>query len=74
LGVINPTTRNWIESGNILNALKKIYGFDYRKIRDLVNDTLIATSARSNGATVITNNSADFELINKIKPFDLIFI
>lgn len=74
MGVINPTTRNWIESGSILNALKKRYGYDYSKKRDLVNDTLIATSSRSNGATVITNNGVDFELIRTIKFFNLIVI
>ncbi|MBI4229065.1 MAG: PIN domain-containing protein [Deltaproteobacteria bacterium] len=74
LGIINPTPRNWIESGTILNGLIKRYGFGYRKIRDLVNDTLIAMSARSNGAAVITNNSDDFEIIRKFKHFNLIVL
>jgi predicted nucleic acid-binding protein len=74
LGIINPTPRNWIESGAILNSLKKRYGFGYRKIRDLVNDTLIAVSARSNGAAVITNNSDDFEIIRRFKHFNLIVL
>jgi predicted nucleic acid-binding protein len=72
LGIINPTPRDWIESGTILNSLKKRYGFGYRKIKDLVNDTLIAVSARSNVATVITNNSDDFEIISKFKHFNII--
>ncbi|MBI2486228.1 MAG: PIN domain-containing protein [Deltaproteobacteria bacterium] len=74
LGIINPTPQNWIESGEILNRLKIKHGFDRRKIRDLVNDTLIATSARGNGAMVITNNGSDFELIREIRLFDLIVI
>jgi len=74
LGIVNPTPRNWIESGKILNSLQKRYGFGYRKLRDLVNDTLIAMSARSNGATVITNNSDDFEIIRRFKHFNLIVL
>lgn len=74
LGIINPTPQNWTESGEILNRLKIKHGFDRRKIRDLVNDTLIATSARGNGAMVITNNGSDFELIREIRLFDLIVI
>ena len=74
LGIINPTPLNWIESGTILNGLIKRYGFGYRKIRDLVNDTLIAMSARSNGATVITNNGDDFEIIKKFRHFNLMVL
>ena len=74
LGIINPTPGNWIESGAILNGLIKRYGFGYRRIRDLVNDTLIAMSARSNGATVITNNSDDFEIIKKLRHFNLMVL
>ncbi|MGB7291806.1 MAG: type II toxin-antitoxin system VapC family toxin [Thermodesulfobacteriota bacterium] len=74
LGIINPTPRNWIESGKILKGLIQRYGFGYRKIRDLVSDTLIAMSARSNGATVITNNSDDFEIIRELTHFNLMVL
>ena len=74
LGIINPTPSNWIEAGRILNKFKRRYGFGYRKLRDLVNDTLIAMSARSSGATVITNNGDDFEIIRKLKHFNLVVL
>jgi predicted nucleic acid-binding protein len=74
LGIINPTPSNWIEAGRILNEFKRRYGFGYRKLRDLVNDTLIAMSARSSGATVITNNGDDFEIIRKLKHFNLVVL
>ena len=39
--------------------------------RGLVNDALIALTARSIGAAVVTRNERDFRLIRGIRPFDL---
>jgi predicted nucleic acid-binding protein len=36
-----------------------------------VNDVLIALSARSIGATVVTSNARDFAAIREIRPFKL---
>jgi predicted nucleic acid-binding protein len=40
-------------------------------VRDLHFDVLIALTARSNGARVITSNRADFELIREYRAFKL---
>ena len=37
----------------------------------LVNDVLIALSARSIGATVVTGNARDFAAIREVRPFKL---
>jgi predicted nucleic acid-binding protein len=37
----------------------------------LLNDILIALSGRSIGATVVTRNREDFQLIQRVRPFSL---
>lgn len=69
--VFTPTEKNWIESGEILSSINKDKGFSPAKLRDLHFDVLIALTARNNGATVITSNRADFELIQSYKDFNL---
>jgi predicted nucleic acid-binding protein len=71
-GVISPTPLNWSETGRVLCLLKQRHGFDSGRMRALVNDALIAISARDSGATVITANLKDFTMIQEIRPFDLI--
>lgn len=71
-GVISPTPQNWSETGKVLCRLKRTFALDSRRVRDMVNDALIATSARSYGATVVTANLKDFQMIQEIRPFDMI--
>lgn len=69
--VFTPTEKNWIESGEILSSINSDKGFSPAKLRGLHFDVLIALTARSNGATVITSNTADFELIRSYRDFNL---
>jgi predicted nucleic acid-binding protein len=69
--VLVPTEKNWIDSGQILTAMRHDHGFSTAKLRDLHFDVLIALTARNHGATLITSNRADFELIHSYRPFDL---
>jgi predicted nucleic acid-binding protein len=46
-------------------------GFEPSKLRDLHFDVLIALTARSHGAMLITSNRADFELIREYRDFNL---
>ena len=61
--VLVPTVANWIESGQILSKLRAMKGFSPEKLRALHFDALIALTARSYGARLVTSNRADFELI-----------
>ena len=61
--ILTPTEKNWIDSGRMLEAIRSNRGFSPEKLRDLHFDVLIALTARSNGARLITSNRADFELI-----------
>ena len=69
--ILTPTEKNWIESGEILARIRADHGFAPAKLRDLHFDALIALTARSQGARLITTNRIDFELINRYCQFIL---
>lgn len=69
--VWTPSEGNWIDSALILKRMRKELGFSAGKLRELHFDVLIALTARSNGARVITSNARDFELIQGYRSFEL---
>jgi hypothetical protein len=69
--ILTPTERNWLESGQILGRIYTDRGFKPDKLRDLHVDVLIALTARSYGARLITSNGSDFEMINRYRPIQL---
>jgi predicted nucleic acid-binding protein len=68
---LTPTEKNWLESGEILAKIRADLGFPAHKLRDLHFDVLIALTARSHGARLITSNRADFEMINRYRSLQL---
>lgn len=70
---MTPTERHWIEAGEILKHVRDREHYDSDKIRDLAFDVLIALSARSIGATLVTCNEADFRAIGRHLAFDAVF-
>jgi predicted nucleic acid-binding protein len=69
--ILTVTANNWLESGQILTKMRADKGFEPHKLRDLHFDVLIALTARSSGARLITSNRADFELIRTYRDFKL---
>jgi predicted nucleic acid-binding protein len=69
--ILTPTEKNWLESGQILGKIYTRKGFNPDKLRDLHFDVLIALTARSHGARLITSNRTDFELISNYKKIQL---
>jgi predicted nucleic acid-binding protein len=69
--VFTPTKGDWTESGQILAKMRGDKGFEPVKLRNLHFDVLIALTARSHGARLITSNRADFELIRAYRDFAL---
>lgn len=69
--ILTPTEGNWLESGQILGEIRRDHGFTPDKLRDLHFDVLIALTARSHGARLITSNRSDFEIINGYRRFQL---
>jgi predicted nucleic acid-binding protein len=69
--ILTPTQKNWLESGQVLSKIRTDLGFAPEKVRDLHFDVLIALTVRAHGATLITSNRTDFELIRSYREFDL---
>jgi predicted nucleic acid-binding protein len=69
--LLTPSESNWIESGHILAKMRADLGYSPEKLRDLHFDILIALTARTHGARLITSNRADFESIEKYRGFSL---
>ena len=69
--ILTPTQRNWLESGVILGKIRADKGFGAQKLRDLHFDVLIALTARSHGARLVTSNRADFALISLYRKIHL---
>jgi len=67
--ILTPTEKNWLESGQILAKIRADTGCSPEKLRDLHFDVLIALTARTHGARLITTNRVDFELIRKYRDF-----
>jgi predicted nucleic acid-binding protein len=65
--ILVPTKQNWLESGELLGQVRVDRGFTPEKLRNLHFDVLIALTARSHGARLITSDRADFELIVSYK-------
>ncbi len=69
--ILTPTEKNWLESGQILSKIRSDRGFTPEKLRDLHFDLLIALTARSHGARLITSNRSDFQLIDSYRKLQL---
>ena len=69
--ILTPTESHWMQAADILGRLRSREHFDTAKIRELAFDVLIALSARSIGATLITCNETDFQVIRRHLPFSL---
>ena len=69
--ILTPTQKNWLESGEVLADIRADQGFEPHKLRDLHFDVLIALTARSQGARLITTSRTDFELINRYREIKL---
>lgn len=58
-----PTAGDWWEAGGLIRKIGDREGWDRNKRRDFQNDTLIALTGRRHGATVVTADASDFELL-----------
>jgi len=68
---VTPTENNWLESGRLLGKIHVAKGLGSEKLRDLHFDLLIALTARSVGARLVTSNREDFELIASYRKLQL---
>ena len=70
--VLTPTEQQWLKAAEILGRLRQREGYGATELRELAFDVLIALSAWSIGASVITTNHADFLAIQRELPFHLL--
>ena len=69
--ILTPSEKTWLESGRLLSRIHADKGFGPEKLQDLHFDLLIALTARSAGARLVTTNRADFELIASYRKVQL---
>lgn len=72
--VVTPGHRQWKEAGDVLATVLDLRPDLKSKLPGLVNDCLLALSARSLGATLYTRNRDDFVLLQKVRHFSLVVI
>lgn len=58
-----PSAANWWEAGKLVRIIGDQQDWDVNKRREFQNDALIAQTARRYGATIVTANRSDFELL-----------
>lgn len=60
-----PTAAEWWEAGRLIGKIGDARRWDRNKRRDFQNDALIALTARRHGATVVSADRTDFDLLRK---------
>ena len=71
--ILVPSTTVFAEAGDVLRGLRR-RGFQLESNHSIVNDVLIALSARSIGATVVTQNARHYRAIHAERPFQLVVV
>jgi predicted nucleic acid-binding protein len=69
--ILAPTVAVFAQAGEVLRRLQSDRGYNVERSHSIVNDVLIALSARSIGAAVATQNERDFRAIQTIRSFSL---
>jgi predicted nucleic acid-binding protein len=69
--VVTPSASAWDRAGDLLGHIRRRELHLRDKVQRLWNDVLIALSARQIGATVVTENARDFDLLRRYLRFDL---
>ena len=72
--VVTPNYSQWKDAGLMLSKVLLIRPDLKAKLPSLVNDCLLALSARSIGATFYTRNREDFILLQSVRSFSLVVI
>lgn len=60
-----PAANDWWEAGRLIRTIGDAHDWDRHKRRAFQNDALIALTGRRHGATIVTANRDDFELLGR---------
>ena len=69
--IVAPTFQDWKEAGKLVAQITRKEPGRKSKIQQMLNDILLALSARRIGADLFTFNRQDFELVQRYRPFSL---
>lgn len=72
--LVAPSAAVFTDAGEVLCRLRAERGFTLSASNTIVNDVLIALSARSIGATVVTQNERDYKAIQAMRPFKVLIV
>jgi len=72
--IVTPNHNQWKDAGEILAEVLHRRPDLKSKLPALVNDCLLALSARSLGATLYTKNRDDFSLLQSRRSFSLVVV
>jgi predicted nucleic acid-binding protein len=68
--LITPTHQTWVDGAGALARLARQEGLELRRVpKSLVHDVLLAVSCREAGATLVTDNAADFARLQRYVRF-----
>jgi len=69
--LVTPSAATWDRAGEVLGQIRRKDPSLRSKVPRLWNDLLIALVARQIGATAVTYNAEDFQLLRRFHPFRL---
>ena len=69
--IVTPTFSDWKDAGKLIAQITQREPGRKPKVQQMLNDILLALSARRIGADLFTFNREDFELIRRHKHFSL---
>jgi predicted nucleic acid-binding protein len=72
--ILLPSRAVFAEAGEVLQRLQAKHGFHLESSHSIVSDVLIALSARSIGATVVTQNERHYRAIQAVRSFQLVVV
>jgi predicted nucleic acid-binding protein len=72
--LLAPSSAVFADAGDVLRRLRTERGFPLSSSNTIVNDVLIALSARSIGATVVTQNERHYRAIQAVRSFELLVV
>ena len=69
--VVTPSTNAWFRAGDVLAALRREEGLELERVsKSFSHDILLALSCRESGCVPVTENTRDFERIQRVVDFD----
>jgi predicted nucleic acid-binding protein len=63
-----PDAETWADAGMVAGILARTQGLQRQRSKELLNDAVIYLCAAKNGLPVLTDNKADFDLLQQLAP------